>query len=280
MNKVLFYVAAVFMLCCTNPQRCVCAAETKITVDGSTTVGPIAKAFSEYFTSRNPELKISVAESGSGNGAKSLINGTCDIADMSRFMKPEEISAAAEKKVTPVPHVVAMDGIAMIVHPANPKKDITIDEITSLYLGKVANWKEIGGPDEKVVVISRDTNSGTYEAFEDMVLKKQKMTGSVEYVGSNGAVRQRIQSTPGAIGYVGLGFIDKSVKSLPVNGVDPSKENILEGKYPIARPLFMFTNGYPRLGSDIFRFVTLHLTEKGQEIIESLGYIAVTHYIK
>lgn len=254
------------------------AADSKITIDGSTTVGPIAKAFSEYFMNSNPLLKITVAESGSGNGAKSLINATCDIADMSRFMKTEEIKAAVEKGIVPVSHVVAMDGIAMIVHPANPVKNLSLDQIDGIYLGKLTNWNELGGPDEKIVVISRDTNSGTYEAFEELALKKQKMTNSVEYVGSNGAVRQRVQSTPGAIGYVGLGFIDKTVKAVSVDEVEATREKVISGKYPISRPLFMFTNGYPKLGSDIYQFITFYLTPKGQEIIESLGYVAVTFY--
>ncbi|MBF0543993.1 MAG: phosphate ABC transporter substrate-binding protein [Candidatus Riflebacteria bacterium] len=256
------------------------AADSKITIDGSTTVGPIAKAFAEYFMSKNTQLKITVAESGSGNGSKSLINGTCDIADMSRFMKVEEIKAAMDKGIVPVSHVVAMDGIALIVHPANPVKNLSIEQIAGIYLGKMTNWKELGGPDEKIVVISRDTNSGTYEAFEELALKKEKMTDSVEYVGSNGAVRQRVQSTIGAIGYVGLGFIDKTVKAVSVAEIEPNRLTILAGKYPIARPLFMFTNGYPKLGSDIYQFVTLHLSPKGQEIIESLGYVAVTQYKK
>lgn len=254
--------------------------EIKITVDGSTTVGPIAKAFAEYYMEKNPNVKISVAESGSGNGAKSLINGTCDVADMSRFMKPEEFKAAADKGVMPVAHVVAMDGIAVVVHPANPVKELTKAQVADIYTGKITNWKEVGGPNAKIVAISRDTNSGTYEAFEELALKKQKMAASVEYSGSNGAIRQRVQTTEGAVGYVGLGFVDKTVKALAIDGVEPSRETVVSGKYPISRPLFMFTNGYPKLGSDLHAFVTLYLSKKGQEIIEAIGFVPVTDYQK
>ena len=265
---------------------CLCGAgaqegqnkESKITVDGSTTVGPIAKAFAEYYMERNSGVKITVAESGSGNGAKSLINGTCDVADMSRFMKVEEFKAAVEKGVTPVAHAVAMDGIAVIVHPANPVKALTKAQVAGIYTGKITNWKEVGGPDAKIVVISRDTNSGTYEAFEELALKKQKMSTGVEYAGSNGAIRQRVQSTQGAIGFVGLGFVDKTVKALVVDGVEPSRDTVVSGKYPISRPLFMFTNGYPALGSHLHAFTTLHLSKKGQEIIEGIGFVPVTEY--
>lgn len=253
-------------------------AEKKIVIDGSTTVGPIAKAFAEYYMSIEKEVNITVSESGSGNGAKSLINSTCDIADMSRFMKDKEFKAAVDKGVFPVAHVVALDGLPIIVHPANPVKGLTMEQVKDIYMGKITNWKEVGGPNKKIVTISRDTNSGTYETFHKLVMKKQKIAQGTEYVGSNGAVRARVQSTPTAIGYAGLGFVDRTVKALTINGVYPSKKTVVSGKYPIARPLFMFTNGFPKMGSDIFRFVTLHLTKKGQEMVERIGFVPVTFY--
>ena len=149
------------------------SAGDKIVIDGSTTVGPIAKAFAEYYMSKNPDVNITVSESGSGNGAKSLINGACDIADMSRFMKDKEFNAAVEKGIMPVAHVVAIDGIAVIVHPSNSIKDLTVDQVKDIYMGKVKNWKKVGGPSKKIVKISRDTNSGTYETFEGLVMQKE-----------------------------------------------------------------------------------------------------------
>ncbi len=253
-------------------------AEKKIVIDGSTTVGPIAKAFAEYYMNLNNDVNITVSESGSGNGAKSLINGACDIANMSRFMKDKEFKAAAEKGIFPVAHVVALDGIAMIVHPGNPLKEITTDQIMDIYMGKITNWKQLGGPNRNIVMISRDTNSGTYETFAKLVMKKAKIVKGCEYVGSNGAVRGRVQSTPTAIGYVGLGFLDKTVKGLKVNGVYPGNKTISSGTYPIARPLFMFTNGYPKMGSVVYQFVTLYLTQKGQEIVKRIGFVPCTNY--
>ena len=256
----------------------VAAGEHKIFIDGSTTVGPIAKAFAEYYMSKNPDVNITVSESGSGNGAKSLINGTCDIADMSRFMKDKEFKAAVKMGRTPVAHVVAVDGIAMIVHPSNPVGKLTVDQVRDIYMSKITNWKQLGGPDVGIVMISRDTNSGTYETFEKLVMKKEKIAGSAEYLGSNGAVRQRVQSTQAAIGYIGLGFVDRSVKALSINGITPDMNTISSGVYPIARPLFMFTDGYPKLGSHLHAFITLYLTPKGQEIVEEIGFIPVTKY--
>jgi phosphate transport system substrate-binding protein len=254
------------------------AAEEKIIIDGSTTVGPIAKAFAEYYMSMNKDVNVTVSESGSGNGAKSLINGMCDIADMSRFMKDSEFKAAVGKGRMPVANVVAVDGLAVIVHPSNPVKGLTIEQVRSIYTGQVTNWKQLGGPDVTIVMISRDTNSGTYETFESLVLNKEKIYETAEYVGSNGAVRQRVQSTPAAIGYVGLGFVDRSVKALEINGIYPDQNTVSSGIYPIARPLFMFTDGYPKLGSHLYRFITLYLTPKGQEIIEEIGFVPVTKY--
>lgn len=253
-------------------------ADSSIVIDGSTTVGPIAKAFAEYYMRQNPGVNITVSESGSGNGAKSLINSVCDIASMSRFMKSTEFEAAVANGITPVAHVVALDGLAVIVHPSNPAKDLSIDQIRDIYAGKITNWKTLGGPNKKIIMISRDTNSGTYETFNKLVMRKTKIASGAEYVGSNGAVRQRVQSTATAIGYVGVGFVDRTVKAVKVDGIYPEMSTIRSGQYPIARPLYMFTNGYPSLGSDVYRFVTLHLTEDGQEMIEAIGFIPVTSY--
>jgi phosphate transport system substrate-binding protein len=250
----------------------------KIVIDGSTTVGPIAKAFAEYYMSIEKDVNITVSESGSGNGAKSLLNGVCDIADMSRFMKNEEFKAAVAKGVIPTFHVVALDGLPILVHPSNPVENLTIEQVRDIYLGKITNWKQVGGPDKKIVMISRDTNSGTYETFEQIVMKKANIAEGCEYVGSNGAVRSRVQSTPAAVGYAGLGFVDRTVKALSINGIYPTRKTVSSGKYPIARPLFMVTNGYPKMGSQVYQFVTLHLTKKGQEIVERIGFVPVTSY--
>ncbi len=254
------------------------SASEKIVIDGSTTVGPIAKAFAEYFMAANPEVNITVSESGSGNGAKGLVNSTCDVGAMSRPMKDTEFKAAADKGIQPVAHVVALDGLPILVHPSNPVQDLTVEQVRNIYLGRISNWKELGGPDKKIVTISRDTNSGTYETFAKLVMSKQKIHENCEYVGSNGAIRQRVQSTPAAIGYAGLGFVDKTVKALKINGVYPSAETVQTGEYAIARPLYMYTNKYPKLGSTLYRFMTIHLTEDGQEMVEEIGFVPVTAY--
>ena len=249
-------------------------AEEKIVADGSTTVGPIAKAFAEYYMKKNPDVNITVGESGSGNGAKSLINGVCQVATMSRKMKPEELEAAQAKKIEPVLHTVAYDGLSVIVHPGNPLADLTKEQLRQIYTGEIKNWKEVGGPDQKIVVISRDTNSGTYETWETVVMKAEKITDKAEYVGSSGAIRQRVMSTPNAIGYVGIAFVE-GVKAVKVNGVEATADSVLDKTYPIGRGLFMYTTGEPAAGSHLAKFVGLYATEEGKKIVEETGFIPV-----
>jgi phosphate transport system substrate-binding protein len=257
-------------------------AQDRMVLDGSTTVGPIGKAFAEYYMKNNPGVNVTVSESGSGNGAKSIVNKAAQVGMMSRFMKAGEFKAAVENGVMPVAHVVALDGLPILVHPSNPVKDLTVEQVRKIYKGDIKNWKEVGGPDAVIVVISRDTNSGTYETFYGKVMThaggKDKIGAGAEYVGSNGAVRQRVQSTPAAIGYAGLGFVDKTVKALKINGVTPSEATVRSGEYPIARALYMFTDQYPAMGSHLYRFMNLHLTQEGEEIIKSIGYVTVTRY--
>lgn len=251
------------------------SAETKIVIDGSTTVGPISKAFADFYKENHSGVNITISESGSGNGVKSLMNNACDIANMSRFMKPAEFKSCVDKSILPVAHVVAFDGLAVVVNPKNPVKALTVSQIADIYTGKISNWKQLGGEDAKIVVVSRDTNSGTYETFNELVLKKAAITKDAEYVGSNGQARTRVNTTKNAIAYVGLGFVDDTVKPLSVEGILPTAKSVSTGKYPIARPLYMFTNGYPKMGSDVYNFVTLHLSKEGREIVSDLGYIPV-----
>jgi len=247
----------------------------QVVVDGSTTVGPIAKAFAEYLMRHNPGLQITVSESGSGNGAKSLINNVCHVATMSRPMKSKELRAAKAQGVDPVEHIIAMDGLPVLVHPSNPVKQLSIAQLRDIYFGRINNWKFLGGPNMKIVRISRDTNSGTYECFNELVMNTTRMASDVEYVGSNGAVRQRVQSTPAAIGYAGLGFVDKTVKAVAINGVVPSAETVLDKSYPLSRPLYMYTNGEPASNTFLHTFIYFCHTPEGKQIINSLGFIAL-----
>ncbi len=247
-------------------------------IEGSTTVGPIADAFAEAFKGLYSELDITVKKTGSGHGAAALVDGRCDIASMSRFMKGKEFDKAVATGIYPVAHVVALDAVCPVVHPSNPVKEMTVEQVRKIYKGEITNWNEVGGLDMPIVIISRDTESGTYETFNKLVMKKEKMCDGVEYVNSNPQAHSRVKSTTGAIGYVGIGFLDANVKSIKLDGVTPSRESIVNGSFPVARPLYLFTNGYPKMGTMTYKYCTFHLTEMGQEIVEEKGFVPVTNY--
>ncbi|NTU97049.1 MAG: phosphate ABC transporter substrate-binding protein [Chlorobiaceae bacterium] len=246
-------------------------AAGKIVCDGSTTVGPIAKAFAEHFT-RTTGVQVTVSESGSGNGAKSLINKTCDIANMSRSMKDNEVAAAKGKGVNPVEHVVALDGMAIVVHPSNRINNLSKDQIRGIYMGKYTNWSQVGGPNAQFVVIQRESNSGTQDSFKELVMGKENpITKRAETQASNGAVKNRVASTPSAIGFIGMGFVDDAVKAVSVNGIDATTANVKNGSYPIHRPLFMYTNG--QASGAVKQFIDLAKTPEGRKMISETGYV-------
>jgi phosphate transport system substrate-binding protein len=246
------------------------AADT-IVVKGSTTVLPVAQAAAEAFMAKYPGVNISISGGGSGNGIKALIDGSTDIANSSRFIKDKELKMAQEKDVYPVPHRVAIDAIVPVVHTKNPVADLTIEQLSLIYQGKIKNWKEVGGKDMVIVVVSRDTSSGTYEVWNEKIMHKARVTPKAQLQASNGAVVQAVSNNPYSIGYIGFGYCDKSVKKLDVNGIEASVETALSGAYPVARPLFMFTNGWP--SGQVSEFLTFVLSSEGQKIVQKEGYI-------
>jgi phosphate transport system substrate-binding protein len=220
----------------------------------------------------NPEVSISLSGGGSGNGIKAIIDGTTDIADSSRFIKGKEVKLAVEKGVYPVPFRVAYDCIVPVVHPSNPIKDISMDQLKALYKGEIKNWKDVGGIDKKVVVISRDTSSGTYEVWNKKVMKKDRVYPGALLQASNGAVAQAVAKNKYAIGYIGLGYLNKDVKALSISGIVGSEETTLDGTFPISRPLFMFTQGWPEGETVKFLNYVLH-PAKGQKLVGEAGYV-------
>jgi len=246
-------------------------AASKIVIDGSTTVGPIAKAFADYFT-KTTGVQVTVSESGSGNGAKSLINKTCDIATMSRPMKDKELVAARSKGVNPVEHVVALDGLCIVVHPSNRINALTKTQIRGIYMGRYTNWSEVGGPNSPIVMIQRESNSGTADSFKELVMGKENpISKRAETQASNGAIKSRVASTPAAISYIGLGFVDASVKPVLVDGVEADVKTVKNNTYPVHRPLFMYTNGQPT--GAVKQFIDLPKTAPGKSIITETGFV-------
>ena len=243
-----------------------------VRIDGSTTVLPIAQKVAEAYMKEHPDVNISVSGGGSGNGIKGIIDGTVDIGDSSRFITQDEVKLAVEKGGYPVPFAIAYDCIVPIVHPSNTVSNLTVEQLKAIYKGEVTNWKELGGPDLKIVVISRDTSSGTYEVWEEKVMKKERVSPAAMLQASNGAIVQVVSSNKFAIGYIGLGYVNQTVKPIPVNGIIGNEETTLNGRYPISRPLFMFTRGWP--SGDILNFINyVLLPQKGQKMVKEAGFV-------
>ncbi len=243
-----------------------------IRIDGSTTVLPIAQKVSEAYMKEHPEVTISVSGGGSGNGIKGIVNGTVDIGDSSRFIKEEEVKLAVEKGGYPVPFAIAYDCIVPVVHPGNPISNLTLEQLKAIYKGDVTNWKELGGPDLKIVVISRDTSSGTYEVWEEKVMKKERVSPAALLQASNGAIVQAVSSNKFAVGYIGLGYVNQTVKPVTVNSIPGNEDTTLSGLYPISRPLYMFTRGWP--AGDTLNFINyVLLPQKGQKLVKEAGFV-------
>lgn len=243
-----------------------------LVIKGSTTVLPIAQKVVEAYMKQNPDVKITLEGGGSGNGIKALVDGTTDIANSSRFIKGKEVSLAVEKGRYPVPFAVAYDCIVPIVHPSNPLTNITLEQLKKIYMGEIKNWKEIGGSDSPIVVISRDTSSGTYEVWEEKVLKGGRVYPGALLQASSGAVIQAVSKNKNAIGYDGIGYVNSEVKALKVENIAGTAETTLNGTYPISRPLYMFTQGWPT--GDALKFINFMLhPQKGQKYVVEAGFV-------
>lgn len=269
MKKTLFISLAVLAVFGFFAQT---ALAGNIVIKGSTTVLPIAQKVSEAYMKEHPDTKITISGGGSGNGMKAIIDGTTDIADSSRFIKDKEVKLAVENGVYPVPFAVAYDCIIPVVHPSNPVKDLTLAQLKDIYMGKVKNWKEVGGDDRPVVVVSRDTSSGTYEVWEGKVMKKERVFPGALLQASNGAVAQAVAKNKNAVGYIGIGYLDSSVKATTVGGIEGTAETTLNGTFPVSRPLYMFTNKWPTGDTAKFINYVMH-PEKGQKLVGAAGYV-------
>jgi phosphate transport system substrate-binding protein len=249
------------------------AAGQPITVKGSTTVLPIAQAAAEVFMEKNPGIQVSVQGGGSGVGIASLLDKTTDVADSSRKIKTEEVDKAKASGINTNEIPIALDGIAVIVNQANPLKGLTREQIQGIYTGKISDWSQVGGKKMKIVVVNRDTSSGTYEAFEALALNKEKVRPDALTTASNQAVAQTVAQTPGAIGYVGIGYLSKKVKSVTVDRIACTRTTVLSKKYPLSRELYMYTNGAP--AGDVKKFIDFVLSKEGKKIVEEEGFIGL-----
>jgi phosphate transport system substrate-binding protein len=249
-------------------------AAENVVIKGSTTVLPIAQAVLEAYMKAHPGVNISLSAGGSGDGIKALIDKSTDIASSSREIKDKEVALARENRVNPVAHMVAIDAIVPIVNPRNKVQGLTIDQLSQIYQGRITNWKEVGGDNLTIVVVSRDSSSGTFESWGHLVLNNARVTPKAQLQASSGAVVQTVSTNRYSIGYIGLGYLNTSVKGLTVNGITASAKTALSKEYPVARPLYMYTNGQP--AGEVANFLKFVLSPAGQKLVAKEGFVPLT----
>lgn len=247
------------------------AAETStVTVSGSTTVQPLAEKLAEAFMAGNTGVRIDVQGGGSSVGVKAAGEGTSDIGMASREIKDSEMTEFPGLNVI----VIARDGIAIVTHPDVTVTDLTVEQVRDVFSGKITNWKDLGGEDQNILLVSREEGSGTRGAFEEMVMGKDALiAASAILQPSNGSIRTTVSTTPYSVGYLSFGYLDSTVKTISINGVEPTEPNAAAGTYPIVRPLNMLTKGEPT--GNVKAFLDFILSEAGQKLVVEDGYISV-----
>ncbi len=238
-----------------------------VTLAGSTSMQKLCEAMIESFEESYPDITVTAEYTGSGAGLESLVGGKTDIGNASRALKDGEKDSGA------VENIVAIDGIAVITHTSNTVSDLTSQQLTDIYTGKITNWVDLGGADEAIVVLGREAGSGTRGAFEEL-LDVADQCAYAQELDSTGGVLAKVASTPGSIGYVSLDVVDDTVKALSLDGVEPTEENIVAGSYKLSRPFVMATLGTIDEQNDLvktwFNYVQ---SDEGQAVIKAMGLI-------
>lgn len=291
-SKVIFLVLSILTLllpgCSSLGASSVNSSDQFSTIEnkGSDTIVNLALAWAEEYQKINPNVRISVTGGGSGTGIAALINGTVDIANASRRMKTEEKENAIANGSDPVEFVIARDAIAIIVNLENPVNNLTFQQISDIYSGQINNWQELGGDNRPIVRLSRETNSGTHVYFLEQVIRlgekdnKTLFSPDTLLLPSSEGIGAEIRQNPNAIGYDGLGYVTDDMKVIGVSAVNskeyilPSAETVNSGKYPIARDLYMYTNGTPT--GAIADYLDWILSEQAQRIVTELGFVPIS----
>lgn len=256
-----------------------------IQIKGSDTMVNLGQAWAEAFMKANPKVSVAVTGGGSGTGIAAMLSNTCDIAELSRELTSEEIAMAKEKGFEPKQITVALDGLAVVVHPANPLSGLTMDQLAAIFSGSVSNWQEVGGSNLSIVVLSREVNSGTHVYFKEHVLRRGRRDSQAEFaanalmLSSSQAIADEVAQNPGAVGYYGMGYISAKEKALAIAKdanspyVQPTIDNVISNAYPISRPLLMVTRGQP-VGL-VASFIDFVLSTEGQKIVVKIDFVPV-----
>ena len=243
------------------------SSSSKITVSGSTSVGPTMEILAEDYQKENDTTTIEVQQVGSSAGITNTIDGTSQIGMSSRDLKDEEKSELKE-------YQIAIDGIAVITNSANKVKDLTLQQVKDIYTGKITNWKEVGGADAEIVVVSREDGSGTRDGFQEIVgFESKDLTSNAQISDGSGNIKTTVQGNENAIGYISFGYLDDSINAVKIGGVEPKEENVYNDKYPISRPFLLVTKG--EASGDAKSFIDYILSDAGQKTIEKQGFMSV-----
>lgn len=251
------------------------ATAQKLVIKGSDTLGAkLVPTLAEEYKARNPNVSFEVAAEGSTTGLAAIIDGTAQIGMSSRRAKQTEMSAASAKGVTLKPIIVAHDGMAVIVNANSPITKLTLRQVEQVFTGDVKDWSAVGGKPGKISIYTRNTSSGTYSDWKEMAMKKRDYAPSSQKMAGNEQIAAEVAKNPNGIGYVGLAYIQaKGVKVVPIDGVLPTKESVLNKKYAYARPTFYYTNGAP--SGEAAKFIEFTLSDEGQRIAEKIGFVPV-----
>ena len=248
-------------------------------IKGSDTLLPLTQSLAEEYLAEHPGAEIIVTGGGSGVGIAALMENTTDIAMASRSIKFGEKMKFAEEGLKATEVIVAYDALAVVVHPSNPVSKLTREQLEAIFRGKITNWKEVGGEDRKIVVYSRETSSGTYEFFKESVLENKNYMSSILSMPATGAIIQSVRQTKGAIGYIGLAYLNRYVKALAVSYdggghyAYPSVDTAADGSYPIVRPLYYYYDA--RKEAAVAPFISYALSQEGQQSVLEQGFIPV-----
>lgn len=241
----------------------------KVTVSGSTSVGPVVEVLGEDFSAKNEGISVEVQQIGSSAGIKNAIEGTSQIGMASRDLKEEEKASGLKETQ------IAIDGIAVITNKNNEVKDLTLEQVKDIYTGKITNWKEVGGKDAPIVVVSREDGSGTRDGFQENVgFESEELTKDAQISDGSGNIKSIVEGNENSIGYISFGYVDDKVNALTIDGVELTVENVKDNKYAIARP-FLLVNKEDKISEEGTKFIEFILSEEGQKIVEDKGFISI-----
>lgn len=282
---LLFLISILLAACGNSTSAQPDSASAYIENKGSDTIVNLALAWAEQYQAEHPDARISVTGGGTGTGIAALINGTVGIANASRKIKDEEVKEAESKGIKPVEHIIARDAIAVIVNPENPVSQLTLQQISDMYSGKITNWKEVGGENRPIVRLSRETNSGTHVYFLETVLRlgdknnKTLFSTNTLLLPSSEGIINEVRQNPNAIGYDGLGYVPKDLKMIAIAKKDgeayvlPSETTVNDKTYAIARDLYMYTAG--EATGAIKDYLDWIVSTEAQEIVLELGFVPI-----